>query len=54
MPSNIPWFVDFFTELLLQIGLVPMQEVDDDILKSVADKNRLQVCIFPAFSAFGV
>mmetsp|Transcript_16799 Transcript_16799/g.31831 ORF Transcript_16799/g.31831 Transcript_16799/m.31831 type:complete len:1230 (+) Transcript_16799:81-3770(+) len=42
LPSNTSWFVEFFTEMLLQIGLVPMQELDDDILKNVADKNRLQ------------
>jgi len=39
---NMPWFVDFFTELLLQIGLVPIQETDDDILRNVSDKARLQ------------
>lgn len=42
LPSNIIWFVEFFTDLLLQIGLVPMQELDDEILKNVADKHRLQ------------
>lgn len=39
---NIPWFVDFFTELLLQIGLVPIQETDVDILNNVSDKDKLQ------------
>ncbi len=39
---NIPWFVEFFTELLLQIGLVPIQETDDDILNNVTDKDKLQ------------
>jgi hypothetical protein len=39
---NIPWFVEFFTELLLQIGLVPIQETDDDILNNVSDKDKLQ------------
>ena len=42
-PSNLPWFAELFTDLLLQIGLVPMQELDADILKNVADKDRLQV-----------
>jgi hypothetical protein len=44
LPSNISWFVEFFTELLIQIGLIPMQELDDDIIKNVADNHRLQVC----------
>ena len=43
LPSNKPWFAELFTDLLLQIGLVPMQELDADILKNVADKDRLQV-----------
>ena len=45
LASNIPWFTELFTDLLLQIGLVPMQELDADILKNVADKDRLQVGI---------
>jgi len=40
--SNMSWFAEFFTELLLQIGLVPMQETDADILKNVSDKDKLQ------------
>ena len=43
LPPNTNWFAEFFTDLLLQIGLVPMQELDADILKNVADKDRLQV-----------
>jgi hypothetical protein len=43
--SNMPWFAELFTDLLLQIGLVPMQELDADILKNVTDKDRLQVGI---------
>ena len=39
---NMSWFVEFFTELLLQIGLVPIQETDADILKNVTDKEKLQ------------
>ena len=42
LKRNIPWFVEFFTELLLQIGLVPIQETDADILKNVSDKDKLQ------------
>jgi hypothetical protein len=41
--ENIGWFVDFFCELLLQIGLVPIGETDSDVLKQVADQKRLQV-----------
>jgi hypothetical protein len=41
--SNVAWFADFFCDLLLQIGLVPMQEMDVDILSHVPDKDRLQV-----------
>lgn len=44
LPTNMHWFAELFTDLLLQIGLVPMQELDADILKNVADKERLQVC----------
>ena len=44
LPTNTHWFAELFTDLLLQIGLVPMQELDADILKNVADKERLQVC----------
>ena len=46
LPSNTPWFAELFTDLLLQIGLVPMQELDADILKNVADKDRLQVRMY--------
>ena len=45
LSSNIPWFAELFTDLLLQIGLVPTQELDADILKNVTDKDRLQVGI---------
>ena len=43
LPSNVPWFTEFFCELLLQIGIVPMQETDQDILKNIRDKDKLQV-----------
>ena len=39
---NIAWFAEFFTELLMQIGLVPIQETDADILNNVSDKDKLQ------------
>jgi|AntRauTorckE5430_2_1112549.scaffolds.fasta_scaffold02419_2 hypothetical protein len=45
LSSNIPWFTELFTDLLIQIGLVPTQELDADILNNVADKDRLQVGI---------
>lgn len=40
--TNIPWFAEFFVDLLLQIGLVQIEETDDDILKNVRDKDKLQ------------
>ena len=43
LPSNISWFAEYFCELLMQIGLVPMQETDKNILKHVVDKDRFQV-----------
>jgi len=42
-PSNVSWFAEFFCDLLLQIGLVPMQETDADILSHVSDQDKLQV-----------
>lgn len=42
LSTNIPWFAEFFVDLLLQIGLVQVQETDDDILKNVRDKDKLQ------------
>ena len=41
MEANLLWFSEFFCDLLLQIGLVPVQETDKDIL-SIADKEKLQ------------
>lgn len=38
---NMHWFAEFFTDLLLQIGLVPMEETDKDLLK-ITDKDKLQ------------
>jgi hypothetical protein len=38
---NMHWFAEFFSDLLLQIGLVPMEETDKDLLK-ITDKDKLQ------------
>lgn len=45
-PDNTIWFVNFFCDLLLQIGLSPISETDSEVLKQIGDKKRLQVrCI---------
>lgn len=45
-PDNMVWFVIFFCDLLLQIGLSPISETDSEVLKQIGDKKRLQVsCI---------
>ena len=41
--GNLGWFVNFFIDLLLQIGLLPIGETDIDVLKQVSDQQRLQV-----------
>ena len=41
MEADLLQFSEFFCDLLLQIGLVPVQEMDKDIL-SIADKEKLQ------------
>jgi hypothetical protein len=41
MGDNVPWFADFFCDLLLQTGLVPLQETDTDLLR-IAGKEKLQ------------
>jgi hypothetical protein len=46
-PDNIMWFVNFFCDLLLQIGLSPISETDSEVLKQIADKKRLQVSCIP-------
>jgi hypothetical protein len=38
---NMHWFAKFFCTMLLQIGLVPMEETDKDLL-NIADKDKLQ------------
>ena len=43
LPGNFDWFSGLFTDLLLQIGLVAVEETDKDVLKQVADKDRLMV-----------
>jgi hypothetical protein len=40
--DNIPWFGQFFVELLLQLGMAPVQEMDQDVLQLAADKDKLQ------------
>lgn len=42
-PSNLWWFAEFFCDLLLQLGLVPMEETDKEVLKKISDIDRLQV-----------
>jgi len=42
LPGNMGWFAGLFTNLLLQIGLVAVEETDKDVLKQVADKDRLK------------
>ena len=45
-PSNQPWFANFTCDLLLQIGLLPLEETDQDVLHHIGnDKERLQVNI---------
>lgn len=39
--ANLGWFAEFFCEMLLQIGLVPLEETDADLLK-MANQDKLQ------------
>jgi hypothetical protein len=48
LSANMAWFTQFFCDLLLQIGLVPLEETDKDLLK-IADRETLQVCIIILF-----
>lgn len=41
MEANGWWFAEFLCDLLLQIGLVPLEETDQDLLR-IADKAKLQ------------
>ena len=40
---NMAWFAQFFCDLLLQVGLAPIEETDQELL-NIADKEKLQVC----------
>ncbi|KAL7464364.1 hypothetical protein ACHAXS_004694 [Conticribra weissflogii] len=40
--NNISWFVNFFCDLLLQVGLVPLGETDSEFVRHIADQKRLQ------------
>ncbi len=42
MTVNGTWFAQFYCELLLQVGLSPLQETDQELL-NIADKDKLQV-----------
>lgn len=46
-PGNTLWFVTFFCDLLLQIGLSPISETDSEVLRQIGDKKRLQVRCIP-------
>jgi hypothetical protein len=41
LDANLFWFSEFFCDLLLQIGLVPLEETDKELL-SIADMDKLQ------------
>jgi hypothetical protein len=41
---NMMWFAQFFCELLLQVGLAPVQETDQELL-NIADRDKLQVSL---------
>lgn len=41
LSSNLKWFSEFFCDMLLQIGLIPLQETDIDLLH-IADQEKLQ------------
>ena len=40
---NIAWFVQFFCDLLLQIGLAPLVETDQELFDIAGDKEKIQV-----------
>lgn len=42
MSVNMMWFAQFYCELLLQVGLAPVQETDQELL-TIADEEKLQV-----------
>lgn len=39
--DNLPWLAELFTDLLLQLGLVPVQETDREVLK-MASQEKVQ------------
>ena len=39
--TNISWFAEVFIEMILQIGHIPLQETDTELLQTV-DKDKLQ------------
>ena len=42
MTVNLTWFAQFYCDLLLQVGLAPVQETDQELL-NITDKDKLQV-----------
>jgi len=42
--DNLAWFAEFWADLLLQVGLVPLQETDEDIVNMLHEsgKDKLQ------------
>jgi hypothetical protein len=42
-PINMTWFAQLFCDLLLQIGLVPLEETDKEVLSHISDKEKLKV-----------
>jgi hypothetical protein len=40
---NMAWFAQFFCDLLLQMGLAPMEEMDQELLTIAGNKEKLQV-----------
>ena len=44
MSVNMMWFAQFYCELLLQVGLAPVQETDQELL-TIADEEKLQVSV---------
>lgn len=43
--NNLSWFVNFFCDLLLQVGLVPIGETDSEVVRQIVDQKRLQVSL---------
>ena len=48
---NMMWFAQFYCDLLLQVGLAPVQETDQELL-NITDQDKLQVSlILPSMRA---